>query len=412
VTLPPGAEGRALVTGGAPQPVQAIHRADGTREVAAPVIGLPSLGWTGAALVEAGPAAPDVLSASPEHLENEHLRVAFDAQGEIASIRVKATGREAVAPGQTANRLIAYEDKPMSWDAWDIDWYFEEQSWPLSDAAVEVVETGPHRAALRIERRYQSSRVVQVVSLAAGAKQVEFDTFIDWQERQTVLKAAFPFDMNVSEVRSEIQFGHVRRPTHRNTSWDRARFEASMHRWVDLSEPDFGAALLNDGKYAYDAVEQLVRLTLVRGSIHPDPDADRGEHRLRYALLLHGGTADLETVHHAAEAFNNPVLLVGDAMDGADPGAPFSFAQTDAPNVAIETLKRAEAGEGLVLRLFEHANRRAPCRSASACPCASVARRQLSWRSGGAVEHCGWRTTPCAAGAQACEIATLLIETN
>src|SRR5690606_23114014 len=125
--------------------------------------------------------------------ENELLKVSFDAAGEITSLFDKTRNRETLAAGEKANRLIAYEDKPMEWDAWDIDRYFEEQFWPLADAGavIEVVETGPHRAALRVERAYQSSKIVQVISLAAGARQLEFDTYIDWQERKTLLKALF-----------------------------------------------------------------------------------------------------------------------------------------------------------------------------------------------------------------------------
>jgi alpha-mannosidase len=364
--LPADLAGQGLVTGGTAETAQAITRADGSAAALVPVHGVPPLGWAALALAlaaEPGPGpgpdpGPGGLIAAPDRLENGLLALRLDGRGEIVSLIDKTTGREAIAPGQLANRLVAYEDKPMDWDAWDIDWYFEQQSWPLGPAVVAVQETGPHRAALRLERRYGASRIVQVLSLAAGARMVEFDTYIDWQERQTLLKAVFPFDMNVSELRSEIQFGHVRRPTHRNTSWDRARFEASMHRWVDLSEPDFGAALINDCKYAYDAHEQVIRLTLLRGPTHPHPGADLGEHRLRYALLLHGGTADLERVHHAAEAFNTPLRLVGTPRPGDGRGA-FCFASVDAPNVALETLKKAEASEALVLRLYEHANRRA-----------------------------------------------------
>ena len=177
-----------------------------------------------------------------------------------------------------------------------------------------------------------------LISLAVGARQVEFDTFIDWQERHTVLKAQFPFDFNTSEIRAEIQFGHVKRPTHRNTTWDRARFEASMHRWVDLSESDFGVALLNDCKYAYDCLEQSVRLTLVRGSTFPSPEADLGEHRLRYALFVHDGVADLADVHRAAECFNNPVAVIGSRQHSASmlaAFASFSFAGVDCSNVTL-----------------------------------------------------------------------------
>lgn len=338
-------DGLVVVPEGSPG--QAVTRADGSRQTVARALGVPALGWGGRLTAEASG-----LSVGDRHLENDLLRVTFDDAGEIVSVLDKTRGREVLT---APSRLVAYEDKSMNWDAWDIDWYYDQQFWPLGAATISVAETGPLRAALRIERPYLSSKVVQVVSLEAGAAQVEFDTFIDWHERHHVLKAEFDFDLNVSEMRSEIQFGHVTRPTHRNTTWDRARFEASMHRWVDMSEPDFGVALVNDCKYACSAKEQTIGLTLVRGATHPHPLADEGEHRLRYALRPHAGTSDLETVHHAAEAFNNPLVLHGAPQAGTG----FSFASSDAGNVALETLKRAEDGQGFILRLYEHANRRA-----------------------------------------------------
>jgi len=275
-----------------------------------------------------------------------------------------------------------------------------------------VAETGPHRAAIRVERSYQKSRIVQIISLSAGARQVEFDTFIDWQERRTVLKAQFPFDLNTSEIRSEIQFGHVRRPTHRNTSWDKARFEASMHRWVDLSETDFGVALLNDCKYAYDCLEQSVRLTLVRGSTHPDPEADLGEHRLRYALFVHDGVADLADVHRAAERFNNPVAVIGQRSPAAAVAAElaeFSFASVDCANVTLETVKKAEASDALVLRIFEHANIRAEATISFGIPVKSV--RCVNLMEEGDSPPLGLTDNGVTLSLRPFEIATLLIET-
>ena len=371
------ADGAALATANGSVPVQQITRADGSTGSVARVEAIAPLGWTGAQIVPGSGAGESAVSVSEKHLENALLRVEFDDKGEITSIFDKTRNRETLAAGEKANRLIAYEDKPMAWDAWDIDRYFEEQFWPLADgkAEISVVETGPHRAAIRMERSYQKSKIVQVISLAAGERQVEFDTFIDWQERAQVIKAVFPFDLNTSEVRSEIAFGHVTRPTHRNTTWDRARFEASMHRWVDISEADFGVALLNDSKYAYDCHEQVVRLTLVRGSTFPHPEADLGEHRIRYALFVHDGVADLAGVHHAAERFNNPVAVIGSRQVAANPAgefASFSLAQLDAPNVTIETVKKAEKSDSLVLRVFEHANIRADVRIAFGLPVKSV----------------------------------------
>jgi alpha-mannosidase len=408
-------EGTALATAGGVAPVQKLVSADGSASYAAPVSDIVPLGWTGAQVLAGGAThASSSVSVSANQLENELLRVVFDEKGEITSVFDKSRNRETLAPGGKANRLIAYEDKPMNWDAWDIDRYFEEQFWPLADgpASISVVETGPHRAAIRIERHYQKSTIVQVISLEAGARQIEFDTFIDWQERQTVLKAQFPFDLNTSEIRSEIQFGHVKRPTHRNTTWDRARFEASMHRWVDISEADFGIALLNDSKYAYDCHEQSVRLTLVRGSTHPHPEADRGEHRLRYALFVHDGIADLAHVHRAAERFNNPVAAIGSrapsALAATDFGQ-FSFARVNVDNVALETVKKAETSDAVVLRLFEHANIRAEATISFGIPVKSVRMVNLMEESPSAPLEI--RDNAVTLRLRPFEIATLLIET-
>lgn len=344
--------------------LQEVFAPDGSTQFVAPVDGVPALGWSAARLGTSESAIASSLSVSKLYLENDRIAVRFDEAGEIFSIFDKELGRELIQEGRRANQMIAYEDKPKAYDAWDIDHYFEEKSWQLSDepAQIDVLETGPHRAALRIERRYAASRIVQIVSLQEGKKQVEFDTEVDWQERQTLLKTGFPLDLNTSETRAEIQFGHVKRASHKNTSWDQAQFETNMHRWVDMSEPDFGAALLTDCKYGYDAVEQTLRLTLLKGPSSPDPNADLGLHRFRYALLLHEGEQDLAQVVRMAERFNNPIVVHG-AMSrgkGGDhvPFESFSFASSDNENLTLETVKIAEAGGDVILRVFEHANRR------------------------------------------------------
>lgn len=407
-------EGASLLTATRTHPLQKITSAGGESVFAAPVSDLVPLGWTAAQIVSgAVDHRSSTVSASANHLENEWLKVGFDSAGEITSVFDKSRNRETLKAGQVANRLIAYEDKPMEWDAWDIDRYFEEQFWPLADgkSTITVAETGPHRVALRVEREYQNSKIVQVISLTAGARQIEFDTFIDWQERQTVLKAQFPFDLNTSEIRSEIQFGHVKRATHRNTSWDKARFEASMHRWVDLSEADFGVALLNDSKYAYDCLEQSVRLTLVRGSIFPSPDADLGEHHLRYALFVHDGVADLADVHRAAERFNNPVAVIGALNPAASATTElpsFSFASVDQSNVTLETVKKAEKSDAIVLRVFEHANIRADATITFGIPVKSV--RIVNLMEEGASEPLPLSHNGVTLKLRPFEIATLLIE--
>jgi alpha-mannosidase len=328
---------------------QPILRADGTSAYALPVADLRPLAFTtlDAAVCPVDEAA---LSVSERHLENDRLRVRFDACGRIVSLFDKAQDREILRDGMLANRLQAFRDMPAQYDAWDIDSDFEDQLFEIDDlVSVAVVETGPLRAAIRFEWRYEHSSVVQVVSLASGARQIEVDCFIDWHEHNTLVKTAFPLAINAEATDAEIQFGHVRRASHRNTSWDSARFECSMQRWVDVAEPGFGVAFLNDCKYGYDAKGTDVRLTLLRSPTYPWPEADQGEHRLRYAVFVHDG--DKLSVHRAAEDFNLPLHV--DLGAGVDGRSLRSMVSVETPGVTVEAVKAAEGGEGIVVRLWE-----------------------------------------------------------
>jgi alpha-mannosidase len=335
---------------------QGIERADGRRAAIVQVGALPALG---VGPVTASPPVGSLL-VSTEHLANDRIEVRFDAKGRMTSILDRRTGRHLLTDRALGNRLQAYRDRPAQYDAWDIDRSFEDQIWEIDAlTSVRVTETGPLRAAIRFEWRYESSRIVQVVSLAADARQVEVDTFVDWHEHNTLLKVAFPIAVNASEVRAEIQFGHVKRATHANTSWDEARYECSMQRWVEVGEPDFGVALLNDCKYGYDAKGTTIRLTLLRSPTYPWPEADQGEHRMRYAIMVHDG--DIGAVIEAAEDFNLP-LLVLDGGGATVPAPTSSLLQVDGEGIVLEALKLAEDNDDLVLRLWESRGRRQAAR--------------------------------------------------
>ncbi|WP_248304959.1 glycoside hydrolase family 38 C-terminal domain-containing protein [Devosia sp. FKR38] len=329
---------------------QTIEHADGsTRSVIrqAPVAGLGS-----AAIAPQAPVS--TLKVSANAIENDHLIARFDDLGRIVSLRDRKHNREVLRPGQLGNHLRAHRDRPAQFDAWDIDRSFEDQSWDIDElVSARVVETGPLRAAIRFEYRYESSTIVQIVSLEADARQLEIESFIDWHEHNTLLKAGFPIAVNASAVRAEIQFGHVQRATHVNTSWDEARYECSMQRWIDVSEPDFGVALLNDCKYGYDAKGSTVRLTLLRSPTYPWPESDQGAHRIRYAIMLHDG--DTAAVTAAAEDFNLPLL----ALPGA--GAVDSpLLAVEGDGIVLEALKLAEDDDALILRLWEARGQRTP----------------------------------------------------
>ena len=355
VYLPEG--GKGLEIAGVETAAQIVTFADGRQAAAVPVHDIAGLSTLDVTLSEqAASMTQESLVVSAGSLENAVLRAAFNEKGQLVSLFDKRRDREVIVAGKAGNAFVAHQDIPIDFDAWDIDDYFEDRSWSVDTlVSAEVLETGPYRAAIRFEWTYERSRIVQVVSLEADSSQLEFDTFVDWRESQTLLKVGFPLDIRTDASRAETQFGHVSRPSHANTSWDRARFETSMHRWVDLSEPGFGVAALNDCKYGYDAKGSTLRLTLIKSPVFPWPEADRGEHRFRYALLVHGG--DLQAVHNAATAFNIPLQLLAGAAECQPNLLP--VAALDSDQVAIETVKTGQSGTGTILRLWETQGRAA-----------------------------------------------------
>ncbi len=172
------------------------------------------------------------------------------------------------------------------------------------------MEQGPLRAGIRVNRRFGDSFLTQVIRLDSGSRWIQFDTEVEWHETNRLLKVAFPVAVRSLRATYEIQFGHVERPTHANTSWDVARFEVCAHRWADLSEPGYGVALLNDSKYGYDISGNVIRLSLLRATTWPDPVADRGHHRFTYRLLPHRGDLRDAGVVDAGYDLNVPIRAV------------------------------------------------------------------------------------------------------
>jgi len=307
----------------------------------------------------ATPAAAAGLIATREAnrivLENALLRVELEtASGEISRLFDKEAGRDVLAPGAVANTLLAFEDRPMNFDAWDIDSYFEDRAERIAQVEkITVVETGPLRVGVEIDRRYRASRIVQKVYLYRGSRRIDFDTWIDWHEQHLLLKVAFPVNILSPVATFDIQWGNVQRPTHRNTSWDWARFETCAHKWADLSESNYGVALLNDCKYGYDVHDNVMRLTLIKSATSPDVTADQGEHVMTYSLLPHPG--DWRTgVVHAGYDLNDPVLLRRVQAGRAPETGLLPLVTVDAPHVVIETIKQAEDAQGIIVRLYEN----------------------------------------------------------
>ena len=291
------------------------------------------------------------VSVTGRVMENELLRVEWDEGGVLTSIWDKEAGRQVLAENAAGNLLQIHPDNPANWDAWDIDINYREAVTDLVDLEAQEVElAGPLRAAVRFTRRFGASTLEQRMVLDAGSRMLRFETDVDWQEVHKLLKVAFPVNVRSPRATYEIQFGHVERSTHTNTSWDIARFEVCAHRWADLGEAGYGVALLNDCKYGYDILGSVMRLSLLRAPTHPDPTADRGRHRFTYALMPHPGDFREAGVITAAEDLNAPLRLVRSSLPS---GARRSLVEVDTPQVVVEAIKRAEDSEAVVMRLYE-----------------------------------------------------------
>ncbi|HEX6288547.1 MAG TPA: alpha-mannosidase [Herpetosiphonaceae bacterium] len=371
-------------SGGQIQPVETL---DGEAGMLVAGLNVPGYGTVDPAQTAAS-AEPAPLTITTERLENQFFRIDLDANGEIAALFDKRYDRDVLEPGQRANQLIAFEDRPLNYDAWDIDIFYAEKPYPVQDVQrIRVVESGPIRGGVEIVRRFLQSTIRQRILIYSALPRIDFATEIDWHEHQMLLKASFPVAINTTRATYEIQFGAVERPTHRNTSWDVARFETCAHRWIDLSEGGYGVALLNDSKYGHDLHQSVMRLTLLKSGVNPDPNADQGLHRFTYALLPHAGDwREAEVVRRAAE-LNTPLLAYRPQDSAAERSAHIStFVRCDAAHVMLDTIKTAEDGDGLIVRFYEAHNQRGPVALTFAQPVTSAEACNLLEESIGDVE--------------------------
>ncbi|MBP2336068.1 alpha-mannosidase [Saccharothrix coeruleofusca] len=333
--------------------------------------GVPALG--------AGPVrAPEgraVVSAQHNGfvLDNGLLRIVVDERGLVTSILDLDADREALPPGAVANQLQLHPDLPNDWDAWDVDSFYRNTRVDLvATTAVEVERWAGAEAVVRVDRAFGSSRVSQRLRLGAGQRRLDVDTEVDWHEAEKLLKVAFPLDVHADRSAAEIQFGHVHRPVHANTSWDAAKFEICAHRWLHVGEPGYGFAVVNDSTYGHDVTRHrdahgsgtTVRLSLLRAPRFPDPHADQGVHRMSYALVVGADIAD--AVREGYRANLPPREVTGS-------GTVAPLVSVDDPAVVVEAVKLADDRSGdVVVRLYESLGGRATTRLTTSFPVAAV----------------------------------------
>lgn len=292
------------------------------------------------------------------HFENEFYSVLFNEEMEIASLIEKETGKEFIQEGRNGNELVTYEDRPMNWDNWDIDIYYKRKPYRgkrISD--VRVLEDGRVRKTLEIKKQFADSVVTQKIHLYHEIPRIDFETHADWREHHVLLRVNFPVNVNAARAAYEIQFGNVERETTNNNSWDTAKFEACGHKWADLSEDNNGISLLNDCKYGYGIKEGNLSLTLIKAGTYPNENADIGSHDFTYSIYPHAGRWQEAQTVEMAYNLNVPLTAVLQGVNEGEEGFCKSCLSCDAKNCFVEVIKRAEDGNGVIIRMYENRNR-------------------------------------------------------
>ena len=323
---------------------------------------VPSMGYKVLHVAAAKRTFPSDLHVSGTTLENARLRVAVDpVTGCITSLFDKKAGVETLAAGSCGNELQAFKDNPTKYDAWNIDPGTLDQPPSLLTNAdsVKVVEQSPLRAVIEVARTWQASKFVQKIVLRADSDEAEVVNDIDWHENHVLLKSAFALSSSAPFATYEIPFGTIERPTTRNNTWEQARFEVPAQYWADLGSSQHGMSLINDSKFGYDGAGNVLRLTLLRSPLAPDPDADRGHQHFSFALYPHSGDwKQAMSVRHGYE-FNYPLAATQVEMHAGATSAEHSFVSVDADDVVLTAMKKAEDSHALIFHMYEWAGKNA-----------------------------------------------------
>lgn len=298
---------------------------------------------------EAEDTSGDSFSFDGNTLETPIYTISWNEDGQLTEIFDKEADRSVLKEGQPGNVLEIYEDKPINYDAWDIDIFYTQKKETAKLAeAVELVEKGELKAVVRFVFKYHKSTIRQDMTVYKDSRRIDFVTQADWQETQRLLKTAFYTNIRSTKAVYDIQFGHAERPTHWNTSWDWARYEVCGHKWADLSENGYGVSLLNDCKYGYSIKDNAVKLSLLKSAVYPDTTADKGVHEFIYSLYPHIGNVTEGGTIEAANQLNLPAQVISGVFTDRR-----KLVEVSSDCVQIDAVKKAEEEDCLIVRLHE-----------------------------------------------------------
>ena len=313
---------------------------------------IPAMGWK---VIEEKKEKLSV-SADKSSLENFRYKVSFDEDGNIVSIFDKKNLREIVKENRFLNIIEVYENIPYCYDAWEISEYYKDKCMLLLSKEAINVENGDNFAEIKVKRKFSKSTLIQTTRLYNNSDRIDFALDVDWNEEKTLIKAAFPLNIHTDEATFDIQFGSITRPTHTNTSWEKAKFEVCGHKWTDMSEDNYGISIINNSKYGYSLGENELKMTLLTSPKYPNPEADMGKHTISYSLFAHEGNARGGDVVKEAYKFNQPLSAVDVCSGVGSLENKFSLINISSNTVIAETVKQAEDWNGIILRMYQAAN--------------------------------------------------------
>lgn len=315
---------------------------------------IPAFGWK---TITDDTVSNDVILAD-RYVENIFYKITFDNNGNICSLIDKRQNKEYVKNGEVINRIQIFEDYPRAYDAWELTDYYKQKCTNLDYvSSFEQIESEVAKG-FKIVRKYNNSEITQKIWLYAGNSidRIDVENEIDWKESHKIMKASFPVNIHAKEATYEIQFGNVKRPTHENTSWDAAKFEVCAHKFADISDNTSGFAVLNDCKYGYNCEGNNLKITLLKCATYPNPEADKHYHEFTYSIYPHSGSFENSDTIKQAYLLNSPLSAVKAVGNSSVIPDDYSFISCSNDNVIIETVKKAEKSDGIVVRLYESKN--------------------------------------------------------
>lgn len=308
---------------------------------------VPAMGWK---LINKKEEDPVVVK--DKLIESKYYRIEFDDNMNIISIYDKENNREVIKKGGIGNHLCVFEDYPRDYDNWEITNYYKQKMWAVDDVELVQIVSGNGYGGFKIVRKYMKSVIEQTIIAYSRSRRIDFKTNADWHENHVLLKTSFPTTIHTNKASYDIQFGSIERPNHENTSWDAAKFEVCAHKWADLSEEDYGVSILNNCKYGHSAFGSEIQLTLIKCGTYPNYEADQGKHEFTYSLYPHSDSFKRGGTINESYILNRPMSAVTAPGGGKLPSCKGAVS-ADCKNIIIETVKPAEDGNGIVIRMFD-----------------------------------------------------------